>query len=101
MNTRLQPDARKAQIIDGALEAARSQGLAKLTRENIAAHVNVSPALVSRYLGTMTELRRTLMRAAIKREILEIIAEGIATRDKIAARVPEELKRRALSTLKT
>jgi AcrR family transcriptional regulator len=99
MSKRLQPDDRKAQILDGALELAQRKGLGTITRETIAQHVGVSPALVSLYLGTMTELRRTLMRHAIKREVLEIVAEGLATRDKQAAKAPDDLKRRALATV--
>lgn len=99
MSKRLQPDDRKAQILDGAIELARTKGLGHITREAIAQRVGVSPALVSLYFGTMTELRRSIMRAAIKREVLEIVAEGLTTRDKQAAKASDDLKRRALATV--
>lgn len=100
MNRRLQPDDRKAQLLDGALKLAAERGLASLTRDAIAEYAGVSPALVSFYLGTMTELRRTVMRAAIKREVLPIVAEGLVTRDKQAGKASEDLKRRALDSVK-
>lgn len=48
----------------------------------------------------MTELRRTVMRAAIKREVLPIVAEGLATRDKQAGKASADLQRRALDSIK-
>ena len=97
--TRLTPDVRKAQLTDVALKLAAKHGLANLRRDQIATAAEVSPGLVSHCLGTMTEMRRTLMRQAVAREILPVIAEGIVAKDKAALKASPELKQRALAAL--
>lgn len=98
-NLRLKPRDRKRQILDGAVNLAAQIGYMNLTREGLAVSLQVSPALVSHYLGTMTQLRRHVMRAAVQRQALSIIAQGLALKDKQAQRAPEELRRRALAAI--
>lgn len=97
--TRLNPEVRKAQLIDVALKLAAKHGLANVRRDQIAEAADVSPGLVSHALGTMTEMRRTIMRQAIAREVLPIIAEGIVAKDKTALKAPDALRKRALAAL--
>lgn len=97
--TRLTPEVRKAQLIDVALKLASKHGLANLRRDQIAEAAEVSPALVSHCLGTMTEMRRTIMRQAVARQVLPVIAEGIVAKDKAALKAPPDLKQRALAAL--
>lgn len=100
MNTprqRLKPKDRKLQILDAMLDEAEVTGYARITRESIALRAACSPNLVSNYFDTMPQLRRTLMRNAVKQERLKIIAEGIVLRDKHALEAPEELRQRALA----
>jgi AcrR family transcriptional regulator len=97
--TRLDPKERKSQLLDVALLHAQNKGLNGLRRDAIAADAGVSDGLVSRYFNTMKQLRRAVMRAAINRQILPIIAEGIALRDPDALKAPEELRTKALATL--
>lgn len=97
--TRKKPDARRAEILDGALAVAAAEGLRNTTRDLIAARVGISPALVSMHFSTMEQLRRAVMRAAVEREVLSIVAEGLAARDPHALKAPEELKQRAAASL--
>lgn len=96
---RLHPNDRRALVLEAALDAARRYGYRKMTRELIAARAEVSPALVSLYLGTMTHLRRHVMREAIKREIVAIVAEGLAERDAAALRTTGDLRAQAVAHL--
>lgn len=96
---RLNPTDRKPLLVDAALTAATKHGYRRMTRENIAAHADVSPGLVSLYLGTMTKLRRTVMREAIKRGLASIVAEGLAERDPQALKAPDDLKSEAAKLL--
>lgn len=57
-----------------------------LTRQKIAKASLCSEALVSRYLGNMPEVRKAIMREAIRREILEIISQSIAAHDGYAVK---------------
>jgi AcrR family transcriptional regulator len=96
---RLDPVDRKEQILDAAISEARKVGYSRLTKEAIAQAAECSPALVNFYFSTMTKLRRALMRAAVKREVLEIIAQGLVDKNPQAQAASDAVKRRALSTL--
>ena len=65
----------------------------------VASQAGVSPGLVSARLGTMAELRRAVMRAAVAAGTLRVVAEGLAMGDKHAMRAPVELRAAALSSL--
>lgn len=87
------------EILAVALKLAQQAGYKGVTRERVAAAAGISPALVSVRLGTMIEFRRKLMRFAIRRACLPVIAQGLAARDPHARRAPDELKQLALATL--
>lgn len=97
--TRKPPSIRKAEILDAALAIAVTEGLRGTTRDLVAARVGVSPALVSMHYSTMDQLRRAVMRAAIDREVLPIVAEGLALRDPHALKASEDLRARAAASL--
>jgi AcrR family transcriptional regulator len=99
MSQRLDPKERQEQILSAALDLAERKGWQTLTRDGIADHAGVSPGLVSLHMGTMNKLRRTVMRAAVQRERLPIVAEGLAVRDAQALKASPELQRKALATL--
>jgi len=92
---RLPPHERKEAILSAAIELATVKGYQQITRDGIAEQAGVSMGLVTRYFSTMNQLRRDVMRHAIKREILSIVADGMACRDPHAMKAPEELRRRA------
>lgn len=96
---RADPTMRKKQIINVALDLSKVDGYHKIGREDIATAAGVSPALVSKYFGTLNQLRRSIIRAAIKQEIPEIIAQGIANRDDHVKNITDELKQKALRIL--
>lgn len=98
-NKRLPPEARGELLLDVAIELAKAHGLANITRDRIAAEAGVAQGLVTLRLGTMAALRRTVMRNAIAREILPIIAEGLATRDTYAMAAPQALRDRAAASM--
>jgi hypothetical protein len=70
-----------------------------VTRAAIAADAGCSSALISFYFGTMVQLRRHIMRAAIQRQNLPIIAQGLAVGDPHARRAPEALKQAAIASI--
>lgn len=98
--TKLAKRQRVAQILDAALKLAHRTHYARITREQLAAALGWSaPALITYHMGTMQEFRRTLMREAIRREDLRIIAQGLASRDKHARKAPQDLQDKALRSL--
>lgn len=96
---RLAPDVRKENLIVAALAVAKRDGFSSLTRASIANEAECSTGLVTNYLGTMPQLKRTVMRAAITNEVVEVVAEGIALRDKQALKAPDALKKKAIAHL--
>lgn len=97
--TRMKPADRKAEILEAALVAARKCGFSKFRQIDIAAEANVSYGLVSTYFKTMTQMRRAVMRAAINRKDLAILAQGLGCGDPDARKAPAELKAKAAKLL--
>jgi len=79
-------------VLTAALSVAEVKGYTRMTRECIAVAAAVSPALVSLRLGTMVELRRAVMRAAVKRRNIAVVAQGLAAGDPHAQRADASLK---------
>lgn len=99
MSKRMTPADRKASILEAAIVAANKQSFSGLRLHHIATEADCSNASVVAYFGTMNKMRRAVMRAAISRTILPIIANGIAMRDRDALKAPPELQKQALATL--
>lgn len=97
---RLDPALRKEQIIAAGLELAKSKGFYNVTREMIAEKSGCVGGTIQYHFSTMTVLRRDIMRAAVRKEVLEVIAQGIVNKSKVALRVSPELRKRALAVLK-
>lgn len=88
--------ARTEELLAVALTVAAEHGYNRMTRDQIAAAAHVSPALVSARLGTMDAMRRSVMRAAVKGNVLKVIAQGVLARDRHALAAPIELQRAAM-----
>lgn len=98
--SRQAPDDRKYQILGAAIVIAEKPGgFSKLTREAIAKEVGCADGLISKYFGTMTAFKRQIMRVAILKENLSIVAQGLAIGDIHAQKAGKGLKARALATL--
>ena len=93
---RMSPAARYDEIISAAVRRSIDLGYNKISREDVALAAHCSPALVSQYLGTLTHMRRQIMRAAVTNEVLEVIAQGIVMGDKHAMRALESIRRMAI-----
>ena len=98
MRTRKEPDARKSDILAAALVEAEESGFDSITRRGIAKRAGVSESLVNKYMGKLSQLRSTVMRQAVKHERLNIIAQGIVTRNPYALKASDELQARALAS---
>lgn len=99
MSKRMSPGDRKASILEAAIEAAKQHTFSGMRLHHVATAAECSNALVVSYYSTMPQVRRAVMRAAIKRGLLDIIANGVVTRDPTALKADEGLKTRALASL--
>ncbi len=97
--TRMKPEARKDDILSAALVVACHSHYTKVTREQIAIKAGVSGPAVQYHFHTMTQLRKEMMRAAVKRECLPVILQGYIMSDPVALRASDDLLRQAVAAI--
>lgn len=90
---------KRAAVLEAAVEEAQEVGYQWITRSGVAARLGWSTGAVSRHFSPFVELKREVMREAVKRGILPIIAQGLAEQSPIAHSAEPELKRQALAPL--
>lgn len=90
---------RNRTVLDAAIALAERSGMGAVTRPRVASESGLATGTVSNAFGSMDGLRDAVMAAAIEREILPVIAQGLADRYPSALAAPQELKQRALSNL--
>jgi AcrR family transcriptional regulator len=93
-------DAKK-HILTAALRLATAKGYLRITRDEIATTAACATGLVSYHFGTMTCLRRDVMRAAVRERNLPVLAQGLVAGDPHARRAPDEMKCAALAAVAT
>lgn len=81
--------------------ANRPGGWSKLTRRAIAREAACSEGLVSLYLGDVPTIRKAVIRAAVRRELVEIIVQSIAANDgyTVTRWLPKSLRTKAVNSL--
>lgn len=99
MATRLEPSERKKMILEVALKVAEKRGFNAMTRCDIAAAAGISHALVNKYFSTMSQLRKSVMKSAVKTGFLPVIAQGLILKDTAALKASNSLKKAALNYL--
>jgi AcrR family transcriptional regulator len=82
-----------------AIRLSKQNGYMSVTRDDIADEAKCASSLVHHYYGTMTQLRRAIMRRAIEMGELKIIAQGLASKDRHARKADPDVKQAALASL--
>ncbi len=95
----LDQDARRAQLLNAALPLAEEVGCAHVTQHAVAKASGVSGSLIPHYFGSMCGFRLELMRLAIRKENLLVIARGLADDDDLAKATPQGLRDRAICAM--
>jgi hypothetical protein len=90
----------KSKILDAALMLARNDNYLNLSRTCVAEAANCAPATISRLFGTMVNFRRAVMSAAVARNDLVVIAQGLIAKDTKAGGVADHIKTQALELYK-
>lgn len=99
MIKRMAPTDRKASILDAAVTVARRHGYSNFRMHHVSTEAGCSNALVVIYWKTMEQIRRDVMRVAIRERHLDIIATGIALKDPRCRKLPAELHQAAIDSL--
>ncbi len=92
MSKRLDPKTRKKQVLEAAIKLSERFGYMNIRREDVAREVGVSPALVSHIFGTVPQLKRAVMRHAVRTENYVIILQGLSINDKQALKAPPAVR---------
>lgn len=96
-HVKLHATERQAEILTAALKLAVKIGYTKVTREAVGKAAGIDASLVSYHFGAMPQFKRRLLREAIERECLPVIAQA-AAQGKLPKCSPA-LRARALRTL--
>lgn len=99
MHQRLRPEVRHDQILTAALKLAAKTHYSRITRDGIAERAKCSTGLITKYFTTMPQLKRAVMRAAVKQGFVPVIAQGIADRDRHALKATGKVRKEALALL--
>jgi len=94
--TRSTPQLRIRAILQAALHLARRHGYTRITRAMIAERAGCSASLISAHVGDMMQVRRLVLREAVRTEDWVVVAQGIVARDPVVARLPVAVRRMAL-----
>ena len=84
-------------LMTAALIVAERDGYRQMSCEAVAIQAQCSRALIAKYFGTMSQLRRAVMRAAVARGNLPVIAQGLAAGDANAHEASVQAKYDALA----
>lgn len=91
---------RDKRMMDAAISLSEEDSYQWITREAVAARAGVSPGTISHHFGSMANLKRAVLREAIKRRALKIIAEGAGCRHAIIMNeCPDDLRAEAVASL--
>lgn len=90
---------RKEEILNAAIMLAAKIGYNRITREHVASCAGTSCALVTHYFGNMQQLKQDVLKAAIRREIYLIIAQGLSLGEPLTKTISKELKDKVLAFL--
>lgn len=76
----------KHELLAVAVSLAEKHGYDKITREQISTEAKVSPGTVSNVLGTMAQMRKDVVRHAVRTNNLIIQAQAIINKEPYALR---------------
>ena len=93
---RMKPAVRKQQILDAAIQLALQKGYRNISRQEVAIASKSASGLIGRYFKTVAGLKRSIVEAAIEREILPILAENLSIKGEETRSLSPELKEKVI-----
>jgi len=96
---RINPKHRQKLILDAAVKLSSMIGYENITRDAVAEIADVSSPLVGKYFGRMSELKNAVIREAIIQENVQIIAQGIISKNTYTKRINVKLRHKVIEYL--
>lgn len=87
-------DTSKPTILSAAVKLANDMGLHQFSRVDVATEAGVGESTVSYHFGTMPELRTAIVKHAVKREMLKILADARAGREAVGVPMSATLRKK-------
>jgi hypothetical protein len=95
---RSDPAERDSVILQAAIDEALAYGYQWITRNGVAERARMAPSTVSLF-GSMVDLKRAVLHAAVAREILPIVRQGLGDGHAIVMAAPVGLRQRAMGSV--
>jgi AcrR family transcriptional regulator len=96
---RLDSNDRKARILEVALKLAEKEGYQNIRRNKIAELAGVCYTLINWHFKSISNLKNTVMKEAVERQILPIIAQGLLLKNPEAMNAPEDVKQKVINQI--
>jgi AcrR family transcriptional regulator len=85
----------KARILDAAIALSRTDGVQWITRDAVAQRAGCAAGLVNYHWKSILDLKRAVFAAAVDRQLLPLIAQGLADGNRACLDAPEWLRKKA------
>lgn len=96
---KLNAKARHIAILDCALKLAETQGFRNVRRDAVAIAAEVASGTVSHHYRTIGNLHDEIMKAAVSRENIVVVAQGLAENHPTAKAAPRALRQKAATLM--
>lgn len=93
--TRLDPEQRKADILEVAIKMAVDGHFSQITRHEVAVRLSVSPSLIMHHWGTIDDLKNQVIVEGCRRLLPRIILIGLSTQHPSAVSLSDSIKQHA------
>lgn len=90
---------RDDRILNAAIECALEDGYQWITRALVARKADVGVGTINLAYGDMRGLKRAVLKAAVERGIIKLVAQGMADGHPITADAPPEVKAQVAALL--
>lgn len=91
---------RRTQMLSAAIQLAEEKGWYKLTHTSVAAATQTDRSLVNYYLGSKANFRDEVMKVAVQRRLIPVVAEGLLYLNDVALSAPQAVQREARAYMK-
>jgi AcrR family transcriptional regulator len=99
-NKTRRPQARMQEILDAGLALAEEKGFNKVTRTDVATRAGMGVGTINFHFGNMDQLQRKIMREAVNRGALRVLAQGLAVNHTEALKAPDKMRERAADLIR-
>ncbi len=87
---------KKIDLLEVAIKLAEAEGYSNVKRDEIARVAGVAMGTVNYHLGTMSKIKKSIVKHAIKTENLTIMAQAIIAKDPMSSKISDDLRSQAI-----